>query len=291
MTISANRLIKIGFIFALTAILFHPNHALSQNNFEKGLSKKMDSLIAEKGHVIISQTMLPNNSVSSIMTPSGWGSYGTYVFGVVGGVYPTAYTNKPDLISAFGLTFGNPSKWVNVSASVNITRVSELKNLSANLVVSRAIFESSSISVGGLQLFANADVSDAPEGTYYIAFSHAVQSVESKRPGFAALGYTIGFGTGRFLRKSPYDVAAGKGKYGTGFFGSISYEVFKQVNINAEWTGLNLGFSTGFRPIKNSNLTIGLGVTNLLTNYSGDRVGVIGTLGLPISLDKKQFYR
>jgi len=291
MTISANRLFKIGFIFALTAILFHPKQALSQNNFEKVLSKKMDSLISEKGHVIISQTMLPNNSVSSIMTPSGWGSYGTYVFGVVGGVYPTAYTNKPDLISAFGLTFGNPSKWVNVSASVNITRVSELKNLSANLVVSRAIFESSSISVGGLQLFANADVSDAPEGTYYIAFSHAVQSVESKRPGFAALGYTIGFGTGRFLRKSPYDVAAGKGKYGTGFFGSISYEVFKQVNINAEWTGLNLGFSTGFRPIKNSNLTIGLGVTNLLTNYSGDRVGVIGTLGLPISLDKKQFYR
>jgi len=291
MTISANRLIKIGFIFALTAILFHPNHALSQNNFEKGLSKKMDSLIAEKGHVIISQTMLPNNSVSSIMTPSGWGSYGTYAFGVVGGVYPTAYTNEPDLISAFGLTFGNPSRWVNVSASVNITRVSELKDLSANLVVSRAIFESSSISVGGLQLFANPDVSDAPEGTYYIAFSHAVQSVESKRPGFAALGYTIGFGTGRFLRKSPFDVAAGKGKYGTGFFGSISYEVFKQVNINAEWTGLNLGFSTGFRPIKNSNLTIGLGVTNLLTNYSGDRVGVIGTLGLPISLDKKQFYR
>lgn len=291
MAISANRLLKIGFIFALIAILFHPKQAYSQSNFEKSLSKKMDSLIAEKGLVIISQTMLPNNSVSSIMTPSGWGSYGTYVFGVVGGVYPTAYTNKPDLISAFGLTFGNPTRWVNVSASLNITRVSELRDLSANFVLSRAIFESSSISVGGLQLFASPDVSDAPDGTYYIAFSHAVQSVKSKRPGFAALSYTIGFGNGRFLNKSPYDVASGKGEYGTGFFGSLSYEIFKQVNINAEWTGLNLGFSTGFRPIKKSNLTIGLGVTNLLTNYSGDRVGVIGTVGLPISLDKKQIYQ
>lgn len=290
MSVRINRLLKIGFVFFLIAATFYPKQALSQNSFEKDLKKKMDSLISEKGLIIISQTMLPNNSVASIMTPSGWGSYGTFIFGVLGGIYPAGYTDKADLIGSAGITFGNPSKFVNVSASVNVTRVSELKDFSYNLVLSKEIFKSSSISVGALQMFADASISDAPYHTYYVAFSHAVQTVRSKRPGFAALGYTIGFGTGRFLYKSPYDIDRGKGKYGTGIFASVSYEVFKQVNINAEWSGLNLGFSTGFRPIKNSNLTIGLGVYNL-TKYTGDKPGFIATLGLPISLERRNNYK
>ncbi len=290
MAVRINRLLKIGFVLFLIVAASYPQKARSQNSFEKNLKTKMDSLIAEKGLIIIGQTMLPNNSVASIMTPSGWGSYGTFIFGVLGGIYPAGYTDKADLIGSAGITFGNPSKYVNVSASINVTRVSEFDDFSYNLVISREIFKTSSISVGALQMFADPSISDAPYHTYYVAFSHAVQSIPSKRPGFAALGYTIGFGTGRFLYKSPYDIANGKGKYGTGVFASVSYEVFKQVNINAEWSGLNLGFSTGFRPIKNSNLTIGLGVYNL-TKYSGDRPGVIATLGLPISLEKRHNYR
>lgn len=285
-----NQLLKIGFICCVTLFIFSPFKSYSQNAFEKGLKNKMDSLISEKGKIVISQYMLPNNSVSSIMTPSGWGSYGTFIYGVLGGIYPAGYTNKADLIGTAGITFGNPSKAVNVSASVNVARVSELQDFSVNLVLSKEIFKNSSISAGGLQLFADEKISDAAFHTYYIAFSHAVQTVKSKRPGFAALSYTIGFGTGRFLLKSPYDIANGKGKYGTGVFGSISYEIIKQVNLNAEWSGLNLGFSTGFRPIKNSNLTIGLGVYNL-TKYTGDRPGIIATLGLPISLEAKSKYK
>jgi hypothetical protein len=290
MAVRINRLLKIGFVFFLIVATFYPKQALSQNTFERDLKKKMDSLISEKGLIIISQTMLPNNSVASIMTPSGWGSYGTFIFGVLGGIYPAGYTKKADLIGSAGITFGNPSKFVNVSASVNVTRVSELQDFSYNLVLSKEVFKSSSISVGALQLFADKEISDAPYHTYYIAFSHAVQTVPSRRPGFAALGYTIGFGTGRFLYKSPYDIDRGKGKYGTGVFASVSYEVFKQVNINAEWSGLNLGFSTGFRPIKNSNVTIGLGVYNL-TKYTGDKPGFIATLGLPISLERRNNYK
>lgn len=289
-TTRINRFLKIGFIFCIAVSIFCPLKSYSQNPFEKDLRKKMDSLISEKGKIVISQYMLPNNSVSSIMTPSGWGSYGTFIYGVLGGIYPAGYTNKADLIGTAGITFGNPSKAVNVSASVNVARVSEFQDFSVNLVLSKEIFKNSSVSVGGLQLFADEKISDAAFHTYYIAFSHAVQTVKSKRPGFAALSYTIGFGTGRFLLKSPYDVARGKGKYGTGVFGSVSYEIFKQVNLNAEWSGLNLGFSTGFRPIKNNNLTIGLGVYNL-TKYTGDRAGIIGTLGLPISLDRKSKYK
>ncbi|MBB2145705.1 hypothetical protein GM921_09425 [Pedobacter sp. LMG 31464] len=284
--IRINHLLKTGFLFAIAVYMLSPKLACAQNNFEKELKKKMDSLIAEKGPLLIGQTMLPNNGIQSLMTPSAWGSYGTYAFGVLGSIYPTAYSNKPDLVSAFGLTFGNPEKSVNISASVNVTRVTELRDLSLNLVVNRQIFKASSISVGGVQLFANPDVSDSPDGTYYIAFSHAVQTVRSKRAGYSALGYTIGFGTGRFLHKSPFDIAAGKGKYGTGVFANVSYEVFDQININAEWSGLNLGFSTGVRPIKNNALTLGLGVYNL-TKYSGDKVSMLGTLSYPIYLGKR----
>lgn len=290
MAIRINRFLKIGFILCIAISLCYPQKSFSQNSFENDLRKKMDSLISEKGQIVIGQYMLPNNSVASIMTPSGWGSYGTFVFAVLGGIYPAGYTDKADLIGSAGITFGSPAKAVNVAASVNVARVSEFQDFSVNLVLSREIFKNSSVSVGGLQLFADEKISDAPYHTYYVAFSHAVQTVKPKRPGFASLSYTIGFGTGRFLLKSPYDVKAGKGKYGTGVFGSVSYEILKQVNINAEWSGLNLGFSTGFRPIKNNNLTIGLGVYNL-TKYTGDRAGVIATIGLPVSLDRKSIYR
>lgn len=285
-----NQFLKFSFIICISFSMLLPVKSFSQNAFEKGLRTKMDSLISEKGKIVISQYMLPNNSVSSIMTPSGWGSYGAFIFGVVGGIYPAGYTDKADLIATAGVTFGSPAKAVNVAASINAARVSELQDFSVNLVLSKEIFKNSSISVGGLQMFADERISDAPYHTYYVAFSHAVQSLPSKRPGFASMSYTIGFGTGRFLLKSPYDVDRGKGKYGTGVFGSISYEILKQVNINAEWSGLNLGFSTGFRPIRNNNLTIGLGVYNL-TKYTGDRAGVIATVGLPISIQRKSIYR
>lgn len=289
-SIKIHPMIRFGFIFFIAFCTFCPLKSYSQNAFERKLTKKMDSLISERGEIIISQFLLPNNSVSSIMTPSGYGSYGSFIFAVIGGIYPAGYTDKADLIASVGITTGNPSTAVNVAASVNIARVSELQDYSFNLILSKEIFANSSISVGALQIFANKTISDAPYHTYYAAFSHAVQSVKPRRPGFAALSYTIGFGTGRFLLKSPYDIDSGKGKYGTGVFASISYEILKQININAEWSGLNLGFSTGLRPIKNSNLTLGLGVYNL-TKYTGDRPGFIATLGLPISLQRKTNYK
>lgn len=285
-----NRIIKISLLIAIGVFFIFPRTVSAQNVFESGLRLKMDSLMAEKGEIRLANfIILPNNSVQSIMTPSGWGGgNSTYVFAVLGGVFPALYTDpqKADLIGALGLSFGDPDKYVNVSASVNVTRVSELRDFSMNLILSKQIFRSSSISVGGLQLFASPSVSDAPDATYYIAFSHAVQTVRSKTPGYSGLGYTIGYGNGRFLHKSPLDIESGKGKYGTGFFANVSYEIVRQININAEWSGMNLGFSSGVRPIKNSSLTIGFGIYNL-TKYAGDRVQFIGSVGLPISLNKK----
>lgn len=275
----------------LMFILGMAQQASGQVAFEKALSLKMDSLIEEKANFRLkNQFMVPSNNIQSITTPSGWGGGNTsYLFAVVGGIYPSFYVDpkKPDMIGAVGASFGNSQKFVNVSASLNITRLSEFKDFSANIILSKQIFESSSIAIGGLQLFADPAISDSPEDTYYIAFSHAVQSVPSKVPGYAALSYTIGFGTGRFLRKSPNDVTAGRGKYGTGVFANVSYEVVPRLNLNAEWSGLNLGFSFGVRPLKDSPLAMSIGVFNL-TNYSGDRVTYMSTIGIPISLTRKK---
>lgn len=282
--------VKISFFLTLGFVFLFPKMSFSQNVFESLLRMKMDSLVAEKGPTNFDgQILLPNNSVQSLMTPSGWGGgNSTYIFGVIGGVFPAMYVDPKvgDLVAAVGISGGNPKKYVNASLSMNMSRVDDFKDFSFNLILSRQIFKGSSISVGGLGMFADARVSDSPDATYYAAFSHSVQGVRSRTAGYSGLGYTIGYGVGRFLYKSPFDIRNGKGKYGTGFFANVSYEIMRQINLNAEWSGMNLGFSSGVRPLKGSALTFGFGIYNL-TKYSGDRVQYMGSLGLPIALGKR----
>lgn len=279
------------YIYTLLIVLFFATSLHGQNKFDESIQQKMDAFTNE--NLLFPQyfnIILPSNNLQSVSTPSGWGGgNNAYFFAVLGGIFPSLYTDpeKADLISTTGFSVGNPVKFVNVSASMNITRVSELRDFSANLLISKQIFRGSSISVGGLQLFASKSVSDAPDPTFYVAFSHAVQGVRSEIEGYSALGYTIGFGTGRFLHKSPQDVINGKGKFGTGIFASVSYEVINRLNLNAEWSGLNLGFSLGVRPVKQSAVTMGFGVQNL-TKFSGDRVTFLALVGVPIFLKKNK---
>jgi hypothetical protein len=279
------------FLQVVIVLLVSSGVTQAQTNFDETIDQKMNAFVSEK--LLFPQyfnVILPSNNLQSVSTPSGWGGgNNAYMFLVVGGIFPALYTNpeKADLISTAGISVGNPVKFVNVSASLNITRVSELRDFSANLLISRQIRNGGSISVGGLQLFASKNVSDAPDPTFYIAYSHAVQSVKSEVDGFSALGYTIGFGTGRFLHKSPDDVRTGKGRYGTGVFASVSYEVISRLNLNAEWSGLNLGFSLGVRPVKQSAVTMGFGVHNL-TRFSGDRPTFLALVGVPVFLKKNK---
>lgn len=279
------------YIYTLLFVLFFATSLHGQNKFDESIQQKMDAFTDE--NLLFPQyfnIILPSNNLQSVSTPSGWGGgNNAYFFAVLGGIFPALYSDpeKADLISTTGFSVGNPVKYVNVSASMNITRVSELRDFSANLLISKQIFRGSSISVGGLQLFASKSVSDAPDPTFYVAFSHAVQGVKSEIEGYSALGYTIGFGTGRFLHKSPQDVINGKGKFGTGIFASVSYEVINRLNLNAEWSGLNLGFSLGVRPVKQSAVTMGFGVQNL-TKFSGDRVTFLALVGVPIFLKKNK---
>ena len=267
-------------------VLISAGKAFGQDGFEKTLSRKFDSLLTRDKTQDQHDILLPNDAPQTLTTPSGFGGYGTYLFGAIGGVYPQVYTTRADLILSGGISYGDPFRIVNVAASINLTDLHRLRDFSANFIVSRVIAEGSSISAGGLQLFADKQQSDAPGETYYIAFSHAVQSLPSETEGASKLTYTIGIGNGRFYLKSPDDVAAGRGNHGTGVFANVSYEVFEHVNLIAGWSGINLAVSTGFRPFDNA-LSFGFGVANL-TRYSADKADLIFTVGYPLALTREK---
>lgn len=259
------------------------NNAVAQTSFEAAMAKKLNALVNVPDILPKGQLLYPNDAPSGIMAPTGFGGSGTYLFGGMGGTYPELYrNNKTDLIAFGGISAGNPVKAVNIAVGVNMANVSELKNFSTNFAVSRQLSAASSISVGGLGLFASSKFSDASAPTFYFAFSHAVQWAHSKTHGASALSYTIGIGSGRFLHKSPNDVQSGKGKRATAVFAGVSYEVLRHVNVAAEWYGTNLGVSAGIRPFANP-LSIAFGVDNL-TKYSGDRASMVLTIGYPLNI-------
>ena len=258
---------------------------LAQSDFERAMKQKTDSLLAPMIDDNPRYHLVPDDALQTITTPSGWGGYGTYLFGDIGGIYPQVYHTSADLIATGGISFGDPFKAVNLAASLNMTDVHRFRDFSGNFAVSRVVAIGSSISIGGLQLFANKQ-SDAPGQTFYFAFSHSIQSMPSLTQGSSRLTYTIGVGNGRFYLKSPDDIAAGRGKNGTGIFGSVSYEVIHHVNLIAEWSGTNLGVSVGVRPFKQP-FSFGLGAVNL-TRYSGDKAGVIFSVGYPLSLNRQK---
>jgi len=257
----------------------------AQDTFEKLLQKKTDSLLAPVKSIYQQRDeLLPNSVLQNLISPAGWGGFGTYVFGGVGVDAPQPYGNTADLIAFGGFCTGNPQKAVNVAVSINMTDVHRLRDFSGNLSVSRQIFTGSSISAGALQLLANNSQSDAPGATFYFAFSHAIQTLKSATNGSSKLTYTIGVGNGRFYTKSPYDINAGRGAHGTAIFGSISYELWKNINFNTEWSGTNLGCSLGIKPFDNP-LAIGIGVTEL-TRYSSDKINSSFVVCYPLSVKR-----
>jgi len=265
---------------ALAVVLFYKS-SVAQTPFENTLKKRTEALLAPAK--IISDELLPNAVLQSLTVPSGWGGYGTYLFGGIGGNFAQPYRKSADFISFAGFCTGNPERFANIAISVNALDVSKASDFSWNVSVSRRLFAGSSISAGALQLFSNRKVTDAPGATIYMAFSHAVQSLPSDfNPGSSKLTYTIGIGTGRFYRKSPMDIWKGRGAHGTAVFASVSYELLKKVNFNVEWSGMNLGASFGLKPFDNP-FSIGLGLTNL-TRYSSDKVNASFVVCYPLSL-------
>src|SRR5215210_6142491 len=142
-----NTITKTAFFSVFVISFFRPISAYSQNAFEIELKKKLDSLIDLDYE---ESKLYPNDAQQGIMIPSGWGGYGTYLFGGVGGSYPEVYTdNQLELITTAGVSVGNPEKFANFAASVNMTSPKRFTNFSANVSVSRSVFWGSSITIGG----------------------------------------------------------------------------------------------------------------------------------------------
>lgn len=268
----------------LVLVFTMATHAVAQNSFENELKRKMDSLLAPVNIKDTRAELLPNDVLQNLISPSGWGGFGTYAFGGIAGITPQSYSRKTDLIAFAGFCSGDPQKAVNVAIGFNMANVSSASDFSGNLVISRELFTGSSISVGALQLFANKLLTDSPGSTFYIAFSHAIQWLPSETDGSSKLTYTIGAGNGRFYKKSTDDIKAGRGTHGTAIFGSISYELFKNVNFITEWSGTNLGCSFGIKPFNNT-LAIGAGVTDL-TRYASDKPAFVFAISYPLSIKR-----
>ncbi|EHQ27548.1 hypothetical protein [Mucilaginibacter paludis] len=257
----------------------------AQTTFEQAMANKIDSLLKNGSSSDSKVVLYSDYAPLSMMSPTGFGGSGTYVYGGLGGTYPELYAkNKTDLIAFGGLSFGNPVKAVNVAIGLNMTDVHRFSDFSTNLNISRQLPAGNSVAIGTFQLFTNSAQTDSKGTTFYLVFSHAVQWLPSKTPGASALTYSLGIGSGRFLYKSPADIKAGKGQYATAVFANVSYEIIRNVNINTEWYGTNLGISAGVRPFANP-LSISVGVDNL-TQYSGDHASMVFTIGYPLSVKR-----
>jgi hypothetical protein len=230
---------------------------------------------------------LPNIHGKSLSTPIGWGAaYGT-VFAGAGGTTPAPYSTKSDGAIGAGVGIGNPKKSVALEASVMSLDLSNWKRYSANFKLHHYLGCGSSVAVGVENVLlgnTSKTLSDSGE-SYYIVYSQGVQDQRfiDDDTNTSNLHYSVGIGNGRFWKKSPDDVAHGKGKHGTAVFGNVAYELFDACNGIVEWNGMNLdaGVSKTFMLGKQSALVASAGLADL-TGYTGDGVRFIWSVGAGI---------
>jgi hypothetical protein len=243
------------------------------------------------------ENILPNIHGKSLTTPVGWGSaYGT-VFVGVGGSHPAPHSTNTDGAAAIGIGIGNPVKHAGLQMSLSSLDMSNGGRYALNLHLHRYLGSASSIAVGVENIMLTHSIDDDSESSSYIVYSHGVidtaanyalvynhgileKRVISERSKASNLHYSIGVGSGRFSKKSPDDVAAGKGTNGTSVFGNVAYEVFEEFNLVSDWNGtnLNVGVSKTFLISDSLPIVITLGVGDLTSN-SGSGKRIIGGIG------------
>jgi len=228
---------------------------------------------------------LPNSHAKSLTTPVGWGSaFGSFFVGF-GGTSPAPYSDDSDGGMAIGVGIGNPIKNLGFQAALVSLDMNEWDRYALNLHLHRYLGCARSIAIG-VENIMLSDGSDAEE-SFYIVYSHGVlcEPFINKEKGTTRLHFSVGAGTGRFRDKSPQDIASGKSKHGTTVFGNVSYELFDELNLIADWNGVNLnaGISKTFAITERVPLVISIGAADL-TDYSGDGVRLIGAIGTGITL-------
>ncbi len=228
----------------------------------------------------------PNGASTTLTIPSGWGAHSNVVF-IGGGITsPQAYSDDDDAGLSFGIGLFDPVEYLGLQLSATMNDVSDQNNWSGGVKVHRYLGNAASLAVGADHLFPSSD-SDADE-SYYVAFSHALQG-DASESGTAKWNVTLGAGNERFGKKSPADIASGKGEHGTYVFGGVAYEVFKSTNLILDWNGINLNAGVSFAPFSWTQgvefipIVVTLGAADL-TDSSGDGVRFIASAGLSYKL-------
>lgn len=224
----------------------------------------------------------PNLLGKSMMTPTAWGGEGGgTVFAGLGGTFPQIYTTKPDMIGVAGLAFGAPRDKLGVILMMNVNDVSKFRTFSGNIILHRRLSNAEAVAIGGIHLFPSVRSDAGP--SYFIVYSHAVQSLVSASNGVSRLHYSIGAGTGRFYTKSPADqILRGRNYRGTLLFANASFEAKPWLNLTAEWSGVNLHSGISVRPHPSLPF-INLGLADL-TRASGERVRFVASLHYALPL-------
>jgi hypothetical protein len=174
---------------------------------------------------------------------------------------------------------GDPVLNVGLQIGTTVSDLSEFDNLSLNFKIHRYLVKGTTIAVGGESLFSNGEFVDDAGDTFYFVVSHVVQAFGTGQASEGRFHLNLGFGSGRFLRKSDRDFSEGKGRNGTVVFGSIAVEVVHSANVVLEWTGTNLltGVSKTVHVMR-VPISFSLGLDDL-TDYTGDGVRVLGGFG------------
>jgi hypothetical protein len=229
-------------------------------------------------------TYLPNYHGKAVTTPVAWGASGNVAFMGVGGTYPSPYQDAADGAAVFGFGVGDPEKLVGLQVAFVSVDISEWKEYSMGLHLTRDLGHASAVGVG-IESIMLTDGGDAKE-SYYIVYSQALQSdmFINRKTGKSKMHYSLGAGTNRFGDKSPVDIAAGKGEHGTYLFANVAYEVATSFNVIADWNGLNLNAGVAKTFIINGFpivTTVGLAD---LTKNSGDGVRTVFAVGTGLKM-------
>ena len=266
--------------------IFLVNTALS-GIFFLGVQPAVTAQDSSKATPKKSSLLPPGQTARGFLTPTGWGSRQSMAYAFLAGTFPQVYSRNSDLLAGIGTAWGDTCHALGVRLSLNINDVSEFDQFSGNLIWSLRLDNSSSISAGGLHLAANRALSDAAP-TFYISFSHAVQTLRQVVPGVASLSYTIGVGNGRFYTMSKRDRELGRWQHGTAVFGSLSASITKNLVITAEWTGHNVCISTNWRPYIPTRLpfrlpSLSLGLADPF-RFTGEHLRLVAALSYGFAL-------
>ncbi|MFV2007287.1 MAG: hypothetical protein ACC667_07560 [Longimicrobiales bacterium] len=219
---------------------------------------------------------LPNAAAKSMLTPSAWGAAYGMVFAGAGLTDRSPYLESTDGVLALGVGLGDPVLALGLQLTTTMSDVSESDNFSVSFKVHRYLGAGTAIAIGGESLFTDDALADDLGESFYAVVSHTFQGVESVRPGVGRLHASLGVGSGRFANTSPRDLSEGKRETGTRVFGNVALEVSRDVNLVAEWSGINLHAGASFAiPIAGKMIGLTLGLADL-TGYSGDGVRLVG---------------